>query len=165
MAFVLISEFECFSQDLTETLLILLSSLYLPALCITVSRDREQPAAPVRADNWSAPYNVSPTSSADSFLFRSLVLCSSCKSVMMRTQGCSIPFFKLRNNLSSLTECAFGWCHRTCLSPKYAKNLHQLRKFARSVKKLTEFAWFCHKFSNCRIAKSWRDCLIQLSAL
>ncbi len=60
VAFVLISESECFSQDLTETLLILLSSLYLPALCITVSRDREQPAAPVRADKWSAPYNVSP---------------------------------------------------------------------------------------------------------
>ncbi len=68
VAFVLISvaltefcaEFEHFSQDLTEMLLILrrirlLSSLYLPALCITVSRDREQPAAPARADKRSAP--------------------------------------------------------------------------------------------------------------
>ncbi len=35
----------------------LLSSLYLPALCITVSCDREQPAALVRADKWSAPYS------------------------------------------------------------------------------------------------------------
>ncbi len=60
VAFVLISvaltefctEFECFSQDLTDNLLILwqirlLSSLYLPALCIKVLRDREQSAAPV----------------------------------------------------------------------------------------------------------------------
>ncbi len=47
-------EFESFSQDLAEMLLILLSSLYLPALCITVSRDREHPAAPVRADKRSA---------------------------------------------------------------------------------------------------------------
>ncbi len=47
-------EFESFSQDLAEMLLILLSSLYLPALCITVSRDREQPAAPARADKQSA---------------------------------------------------------------------------------------------------------------
>ncbi len=70
VAFVLMSvvltEFECFSQDLTEMLLILLSSLYLPALCITVSRDREQPAAPVRADKRS----VAQTSSADLFRFR-----------------------------------------------------------------------------------------------
>ncbi len=63
---VALTEFECFSQDLTEMLLILLSSLYLPALCITVSRDREQPAAPVRADKRS----VAQTSSADSFRFR-----------------------------------------------------------------------------------------------
>ncbi len=54
------AEFECFSQDLTEMLVILwrirlLSSLYLPALCITVSRDREQSAAPARADKRSAP--------------------------------------------------------------------------------------------------------------
>ncbi len=48
-------EFESFSQDLSEMLLILLSSLYLPALCITVSRDREQPAAPARADKRSVP--------------------------------------------------------------------------------------------------------------
>ncbi len=67
VAFVLISvaltefcaEFEYFSQDLTEMLLILrriqlLSSQYLPALCITVSLDREQPAAPARADKRSA---------------------------------------------------------------------------------------------------------------
>ncbi len=70
VAFVLMSvvltEFECFSQDLTEMLLILLSSLYLRARCITVSRDREQPAAPVRADKRS----VAQTSSADSFRFR-----------------------------------------------------------------------------------------------
>ncbi len=74
VAFVLMSlsltyfcaEFEGFSQDLTEMLLILLSSLYLPALCITVSRDREQPAAPVRADKRS----VAQTSSADLFRFR-----------------------------------------------------------------------------------------------
>ncbi len=74
VAFVLMSvvltefcaEFECFSQDLTEMLLILLYSLYLPALCITVSRDREQPAAPVRADKRS----VAQSSSADSFRFR-----------------------------------------------------------------------------------------------
>ncbi len=63
---VALTEFECFSQDLTEMLLILLSSLYLPALCITVSRDREQHAAPVRADKRS----VAQTSSADSFRFR-----------------------------------------------------------------------------------------------
>ncbi len=63
---VALTEFECFSQDLTEMLLILLYSLYLPALCITVSRDREQPAAPVRADKRS----VAQTSSADSFRFR-----------------------------------------------------------------------------------------------
>ncbi len=44
------AEFDCFSQDLTDILLKLLSSLYLPSLCITVSRDREQPAAPVRTD-------------------------------------------------------------------------------------------------------------------
>ncbi len=36
------AEFECFSQDLTEMLLRLLSSMYLPGLCIKVSRDREQ---------------------------------------------------------------------------------------------------------------------------
>ncbi len=63
---VALTEFECFSQDLTEMLLILLSSLYLPALCITVSRDREQPTAPVRADKRS----VAQTSSADSIRFR-----------------------------------------------------------------------------------------------
>ncbi len=62
-------EFECFSQDLTEMLLILLSSLYLPALCITVSRDREQPAAPARADKRSEA-----ESSADSFSFRFVCL-------------------------------------------------------------------------------------------
>ncbi len=76
VAFVLMSvaltEFECFSQDVTEMLLILwgirlLSSLYLPALCITVSRDREQPAAPARAD-----MSVAQTSSVNSFLFRFL---------------------------------------------------------------------------------------------
>ncbi len=68
VAFVLISvaltelcaEFDCFSQDLTEVLLILwkirlLSSLYLPAQCITVSCDREQPTAPAQADKRSAP--------------------------------------------------------------------------------------------------------------
>ncbi len=54
------AEFECFSQHLTDMLLILrqirlLSSLYLTALCITVSRDREQSAALARADNRSAP--------------------------------------------------------------------------------------------------------------
>ncbi len=66
MVFVLISvalpelcaEFECFSQDLTDMLLILqrillLCSLYLSALCITVSRDREQLMAPARADKRS----------------------------------------------------------------------------------------------------------------
>ncbi len=63
---VALTEFECFSQDLTEMLLSLLYSLYLPAPCITVSRDREQPAAPVRADKRS----VAQTSSADSFRFR-----------------------------------------------------------------------------------------------
>ncbi len=81
VAFVLISlavtelsaeiGFGCFSQDLTEMLLILrriqlLSSLYVPALCITVSHDREQPAAPARADKRS----VAQTSTADLFLFR-----------------------------------------------------------------------------------------------
>ncbi len=71
MAFVLISVaftgFDCFSQDLTEMLL-RLSSLYLPALCITVSCDREQPTAPVRTDKRS----VAQTSNvnADSFCFR-----------------------------------------------------------------------------------------------
>ncbi len=56
LIFVSLTEFftklEYFSQDLTEMLLILrriqlLSSLYLPALCITVSCDQEQHAAPV----------------------------------------------------------------------------------------------------------------------
>ncbi len=45
------AEFECFSQDLTEMLLRLLSSMYLPGLCIKVSRDREQPAAPACSPN------------------------------------------------------------------------------------------------------------------
>ncbi len=80
-AFVLISvaltefctEFECFSQDLTEMLFILrqirlLSSLYLPALWITVSLDREQPAAP--AEQINILRRVAQTSSADSFCFR-----------------------------------------------------------------------------------------------
>ncbi len=61
-----------------------------------------------------------------------------------------IPFFKLRNNLS-LTECMLRWRHRTCLSPKSAKILRQLWKLWR----LLDFAI---KFSNRRIAKSWRDC-------
>ncbi len=126
------AEFECFSQDLTEMLLILwwirlLSSLYLPALCITVSRDREQSAAPARVDK---PKRVARIRSAFSLFVR----CSSCKSVMMRTQGCSFHFFKLRNNLS-LTQCALQWCHGTHLNPKSAENLRQLRKFASSCKK------------------------------
>ncbi len=67
VSFVLISvaltEFKCFSQDLTEMLLImrlirLLSSMYLPALCITVLRNREQPAVPARADKRSAPHSL-----------------------------------------------------------------------------------------------------------
>ncbi len=76
VAFVLISEaltefcaeFDSFSQDLTEMLLRLLSSLYLPALCITVSRDREQPAAPVRTDKRSEAQTSNVN--ADSFHFR-----------------------------------------------------------------------------------------------
>ncbi len=43
LIYVALTEFESFSQDLTEMLLGLLSSLYLPALCITVSRDQDQP--------------------------------------------------------------------------------------------------------------------------
>ncbi len=46
LIYVVLTEFESFSQDLTEMLLGLLSSiyfLYLPALCITVSRDQDQP--------------------------------------------------------------------------------------------------------------------------
>ncbi len=71
VVFVLISvaltefcaEFEYFSQDLTEMLLILrrirlLSSPYLQVRCITVSRDQEQPAAPARADKRSAPCSL-----------------------------------------------------------------------------------------------------------
>ncbi len=49
------------------------------------------------------------------------------------------------------------------LSPKSAENLCQLQKFASSCKKNAEFTWFCNKFSDrsvCRIAKSWRDCLV-----
>ncbi len=61
-------------QDLTEMLLILLwirqlSSLYLPALCITVLRVQEQPAAPARTDKRSAT-RVAQTSNVDSFSVR-----------------------------------------------------------------------------------------------
>ncbi len=66
---VALTEFECFSQDLTDVIdsaVNSTTSLYLPALCITVSRDLEQPAAPVRADKRS----VAQTSSADLFRFR-----------------------------------------------------------------------------------------------
>ncbi len=57
----------------------LLSSLYLPAQCITVSCDREQPTAPAQADKRSAPCSpnelvwirsaVAQTSSVDSVRF------------------------------------------------------------------------------------------------
>ncbi len=46
-----------FDRDVIDSAVNLTASLYLPALCIMVSRDLEQPAAPVRADKWSAPYS------------------------------------------------------------------------------------------------------------
>ncbi len=53
-------------RDVIDSAVNSTTSLYLPALCITVSRDREQLAAPVRADKRS----VAQTSSADLFRFR-----------------------------------------------------------------------------------------------
>ncbi len=46
-----------FDRDVIDSAVNLTTSLYLPALCITVSREREQPAVPVQADKWSAPYS------------------------------------------------------------------------------------------------------------
>ncbi len=77
VVFVLISvvltefcaEFECFSQDLTDVIDSAANSTtcyYVTWLCITVSRDREQPVAPAQADKQF----VAQTSSADSFRFR-----------------------------------------------------------------------------------------------
>ncbi len=59
---IIMCRFECFLQDLTEMLLRLLSSLYLPALCIMVLRDREQPCSGLRC--------IAQMRSTDSFLFR-----------------------------------------------------------------------------------------------
>ncbi len=106
------AEFDCFSQDLTEMLL-RLSSLYLPALCIMVSRDREQPAAPV----WTDKRSVAQTSNvnADSFRFRFV-----CPALVNRSwweRGLFIPLIKLRHNLS-LTECALRWRQGMGLSTK-----------------------------------------------
>ncbi len=56
-----------FDRDVIDSAVNSTTSLYLPAPCITVSRDREQPAAPVRADKRSV---VAQTSSADLFRFR-----------------------------------------------------------------------------------------------
>ncbi len=55
-----------FDRDVIDSAVNSTTSLYLPAPCITVSRDREQPAAPVRADKRS----VAQTSSSDLFRFR-----------------------------------------------------------------------------------------------
>ncbi len=82
---------------------------------------------------------------------------------MMRTQGCSFHF--------SNRGTTFLWLNAHCddvtgrvLSPKYAKTCTNYENL-QDLKKLRSLLWFCHKFRNCRIAKSWRDCLIQLSAL
>ncbi len=126
------AKFECFSQDLTEMLLISRwIGLLLPALCIMVSRDREQPTAPVRADTRSA------LRSADLFRFP-FVRCSSCKSIMMRTQSCSFHFRNWETTFS-LTEYALRWRHRTRLSPKSAA-IPKMCELLRNLRSLLDLA-------------------------
>ncbi len=68
------TEFKYFSQDLTDVIDSAVnsttSSMYLPALCITVLRDREQPAAQARADKRSVRFLIAQISS---------IQCRSCK--------------------------------------------------------------------------------------
>ncbi len=65
-------EFECFSLDLTELLLILrrIRLLYLPALCITVLNRVIESSPRLRPEQINSLCSVDKTSSADSFRFR-----------------------------------------------------------------------------------------------
>ncbi len=105
---ILLIRFDRDVIDSAANLTRLLSSLYLPALCVMMSRDGEQPAALARADKRS----VAQTSSMDLFRF---VQSSFCKSGRL-----FISFFKLRNKLS-LTEYALRWRHGTHLNQNLQK--------------------------------------------
>ncbi len=133
VAFVLISvaltefcaEFECFSQDLTDVI----DSAVNSTTFFTVSPSTVyngvawSRAALVRADKRSAPKRVAQIRSA----FGSFFQCSSCNSVMMKTQGFLFHF--------SNWETAFLWLNARCddvTGCVLAQNLWQLRKFASS---------------------------------
>ncbi len=90
--------------------------------------------------------------------FGSFVQCSSCKSGIRRTQGCSFHFWNWEK------QPFFDWMRIAMTSqdaskPKICGKSAAIMKICELLLKIAEFAWFCDKFSEHRITKSWRDWL------